>query len=33
MFGKQGFSLLPFYLGTIPIFCNDDFILTMWAKI
>ena len=28
MIGKWGFSLLPFYLGIIPIFANNNYTLT-----
>ena len=33
MIGKWGFSLLPFYLGIIPIFANNNYTLTLlsWA--
>ena len=29
MIGKWGFSLLPFYLGIIPIFANNNYTLTL----
>ena len=29
MIGKWGFSLLPFYLGIIPIFANNNYTLTI----
>ena len=34
MIGKWGFSLLPFYLGIIPIFANNNYTLTsLWPYI
>ena len=32
MIGKWGFSLLPFYLGIIPIFANNNYTLTTKAE-
>ena len=40
MIGKWGFSQLPFYLGIIPIFANNNYTLTsqvattkeLWAR-
>ena len=32
MIGKWGFSLLPFYLGIIPIFANNNYTLTLLAQ-
>ena len=32
MIGKWGFSLLPFYLGIIPIFANNNYTLTNEIK-
>ena len=36
MIGKWGFSLLPFYLGIIPIFANNNYTLTeiesLWTE-
>ena len=29
MIGEWGFSLLPFYLGIIPIFANNNYTLTL----
>ena len=31
MIGKWGFSLLPFYLGIIPIFANNNYTLTFYS--
>ena len=33
MIGKWGFSLLPFYLGIIPIFANNNYTLTQRSHI
>ena len=32
MIGKWGFSLLPFYLGIIPIFANNNYTLTFAGR-
>lgn len=32
MIGKWGFSLLPFYLGIIPIFANNNYTLTKYLQ-